>query len=87
MSGTINFWTESFCRESFAVMMIDLIAEKYLLKNGQTLFMSKDTSSKIPTGQMIGEATLDLLEAPLNFQRFEKESKLLLYGFILIHLQ
>ena len=76
MSGKINLWTESYRRECFAVMMIDLIAEKYVFKNGPMLFMSRETRSKIDSKMVIGEASLDLLEAPLNFQRFEKESKL-----------
>ena len=57
-------------------MVLDLIVKKYVFNNGQMLFMSRETRSKIDSKMVIGEASLDLLEAPLNFQRFEKESKL-----------
>ena len=76
MSGTIDFWTESYRRECFAVMMIDLIAEKYVFNNGQMLFMSRETRSKVDSKMIIGEASLDIFDAPLNFYQFDKESKL-----------
>ena len=75
MTGTIDFWTDSHRREPYAVMMIDLIAEKYLLSNGQSVFMSRKTKSRMDSDLFVGDAVLDLLEVPLNFECFEGESK------------
>ena len=75
MTGTIDFWTDSHRREPYAVMMIDLIAEKYRLSNGRCLFMSRKTRSETSSNLVLGEAILDLLESPLNFECFEGESK------------
>ena len=76
MSGTIDFWTDLHQREPFCVMMIALIAEKYLLSDGRHLLVSRKTKSRIDKHLVVGHTpVLDLLESPLNFERFEGESE------------
>ena len=74
-TGTIYFWTDSHRRESYAVMMIDLVAEKYKMVSRRTFFMSRKTKSEIDRNLIVGDAVLDVLETPLNFERFEGESE------------
>ena len=43
VSGTIDFWSNSHCREQYGLFVIDFPAEKYKFENGSALFMSKKT--------------------------------------------
>jgi hypothetical protein len=47
LSGTIDFWTDSHCKQQFGCFVFDMIAEKYDMENGQALFMSRKTKSKL----------------------------------------
>jgi hypothetical protein len=44
LSGTIDFWTDSHRKQQFGCFVVDMIAEKYEMENGQALLMSKTTS-------------------------------------------
>ncbi len=77
MSGSIDFWTDPHRRESYGIMMLDLIAECYHFSSGQKLFMSRKTKSELKNVKFVSnEPFLDHLELPLNFERFDRESKL-----------
>ncbi len=43
LSGTIEFWTDSHRKQQFGCFVVDTIAEKYEMENGQVLFMSRMT--------------------------------------------
>jgi hypothetical protein len=45
LSGTIDFWTDSHCKQQFGGFVVDTIAENYEIENGQVLFMSSMTRS------------------------------------------
>ena len=57
ISSTTDFVTDPHRKESFGVLLLDLVAEKYELRDGRTLFMSRETAKKIN----------DLLLTALNF--------------------
>ena len=46
-SGAIDFWTDSSRREAFGVFVMDVLAEKFHLKDGRSLFMSRETSERV----------------------------------------
>ena len=71
MSGNIDFWTDPHRRESFGVMVLDILAPSYVMDDGQALFMSHETKDKLDEGRFqTGTAILDNLEFPVNFERF-----------------
>jgi hypothetical protein len=47
MSGTIDFWTNPHRKQQVGCFVVDLTAEKYKMKNGMTLFMSRRTKKRI----------------------------------------
>ena len=47
VSGAIDFWTDSVRREAFGVFIMEMLAEKFRLKDGRTLFMSKETAERV----------------------------------------
>jgi hypothetical protein len=53
VSGTIDSWTDSHRREQYRSFVIDFPAEKYELKDGTTLFMSKKTKEGMPDGFLL----------------------------------
>ncbi len=53
VSGTIDFWTDSHCREQYGSFVIDFSAEKYEFENGTALFMSKKTKEGMPDGLLL----------------------------------
>ena len=74
MSGNIDFWTDSHRREQFGAFMIDLLAHKYDMCNGRSVFMSKKTRESLDDGDFIecDDPELSSLSFPLNFERFTK---------------
>ena len=71
MSGTINFWIDHHRKQQFGCFVVDLTAEKYKMKNGMTLFMSRRTNKRIKDELFIsGTPVLDSLEYPMNFEAF-----------------
>ena len=47
ISSTTDFVTDPHRKQSFGVLLLDLVAEKYELRDGRTLFMSRETAKKI----------------------------------------
>lgn len=47
MSLSSDFVTDSVRRESYGVILVELVAEKYELEDGRTLYMSRETADKI----------------------------------------
>lgn len=73
MSGNIDFWTDPHRHECFGAFILDLIAFKYDMKNGLSLFMSDHTKNKLDDSLFVtGKQILSHLEFPLNFERFTK---------------
>lgn len=75
-SGSIDFWTDSHRREQFGAFVVNLVGECYAMENGQDMFMSRETRDKLdPDVFLSGKPVpaLEVLEFPLNFERFQKE--------------
>jgi hypothetical protein len=53
VSGTIDFWTDSYRREQYRSFVIYFPAKKYELEDGTTLFMSKKTKEGMPYGFLL----------------------------------
>jgi hypothetical protein len=73
LSGTIDFWTDSHRKQQFGCFAVDMIAEKYEMENGQTLFMSRVTRSRLQDdifANCCAAPTLASLEYPMNFEMF-----------------
>jgi hypothetical protein len=51
--GTIDFWTVPHRHEQYRSFVIDFPAEKYVLEDGMTLFMSKKTKEGMPDGSLL----------------------------------
>ncbi len=79
LSGTIDFWTDSHCKQQFGCFVVDMIAEKYRMENGQALFMSRMTKSRLWDQDLIfanycAAPMLASLEYPMNFEIFVSTS-------------
>ncbi len=79
LSGTIDFWTDSHRKQQFGCFFVDMIAEKYEMENGQALFMSRVTKSRLRDQDLIfanycAAPTLASLEYPMNFEMFVSTS-------------
>ena len=79
LSGTIDFWTDSHRKQQFGCFVVDMIAEKYEMENGQALFMSRMTKSRHRDQDLIfanycAAPTLASLEYPMNFEMFVSTS-------------
>ena len=79
VSGSIDFYTDSHRKECFGAFVIDLVAEKYQLANGSTLFMSRQTKASLKSNSksnlfLTGTPILSNAELIMNFERFP-ESK------------
>ena len=76
VSGTIDFWTDSHRKQSFGTFVIDVVAEKYELRNGMCLFMSRQTKVSLSNRQksplLTGKPILANSELVLNFEHFVK---------------
>jgi hypothetical protein len=79
MCGSIDFWTEGHHKESYGALVVDMLAEQYDMKNGQSLFMSRETKEKLMNEKLMedsplvtGKPILDHLEYVLNFEHFTK---------------
>jgi hypothetical protein len=73
LSGTIDFWTDSHRKQQFGCFVVDMIAEKYDMENGQALFMSRKTKSILQDdifANCCTAPTLASLEYPMNFEVF-----------------
>ena len=78
MSGNIDFWTDPHRRESFGAFVLDLLASKYVMDDGMTLFMSQETRDKVDDDLFqTGTPILDNLEFPVNFECFPGSKTLL----------
>ena len=47
VSAPIDFWTDSVRRESNSAIVVNMGADRYVLANGQELFMSSQTRNKL----------------------------------------
>ena len=47
VSGAIDFWTDSSRKEAFGVFIMDMLAEKFRLKDGRSLFMSREAADRV----------------------------------------
>ncbi|KAL7514082.1 hypothetical protein ACHAWX_000792 [Stephanocyclus meneghinianus] len=72
ISLTTNFVTDPNHHQSFGVVLLNLVAQKYKLVDGQDLFMSKETADRISDKLQSGFATKALLEYPANMEHFSK---------------
>ena len=73
LSGTIDFWMDSHHKQQFGCFVVDMIAEKYEMENGQALFMSRMTRSRLQDdifANSCAAPTLASLEYPMNFEMF-----------------
>ena len=73
LSGTIDFWTDSHRKQQFGCFVVDMIAEKYDMENGQALFMRRKTKSKLQDDSFANSCAapvLASLEYPMNFEVF-----------------
>ncbi len=77
MCGSIDFWTDEHCKESYGALVVDMLAEQYDMENGQSLFMCWETKEKLMNGKSMEDSPLvtdkpflDHLEYVLNFERF-----------------
>ena len=71
--GTIDFWTDNHRKKSFGTFVIDVVAEKYELCNGMSLFMSRHTKVSLSNCQksplLTGKPILANAEVVLNFEQ------------------
>ena len=79
LSGTIDFWTDSHRKQQFGCFVVDMIAEMYEMENGQAVFMSRMTKSRLWDQDLIfanysAAPTLASLEYPMNFEMFVSTS-------------
>ena len=71
MSGNIDFWLDPHRRQPFGVLVLDLLAFKYDMEHGPTLFVSKETRDVMDDNLFqTGTPILDNLEFPVNFEHF-----------------
>jgi hypothetical protein len=74
MSSTMDFWTDSHCKQQFSCFVIDMILEKYELENGQALLMSRKTRTRLQDHDIFASnpaaPKLASLEYPMNFEMF-----------------
>ncbi len=78
LSGTIDFWTDSCCKQQFGCFVVDMIAEMYEMENEQVLFMSRMTRSRLQDDIFADDCAtpkLGSLEYPMNFERFVSSCK------------
>ncbi len=48
MSASIDFWTDSHRKEQFGAIVVDLVAEQYMVKGlGRYMFMSRATVERL----------------------------------------
>lgn len=70
MSLNLDFWTDPHRKEQYLCMVYDLLAEQYDMADGSSLFMSRETESKLDESNFLRTTpTLANLEYPGNFQR------------------
>jgi hypothetical protein len=50
MCGSIDFWTDDHCKESYGALVVDMLAEQYDMENGPSSFMSQETKEKLMNG-------------------------------------
>jgi hypothetical protein len=78
LSGTIDFWTDSHRKQQFGCCVVDTIAEKYEMENGQVLFMRRMTRSRLQDDIFADDCAtpkLGSLEYPMNFELFVSTCK------------
>ena len=46
LSLSTDFWTDSARKESFGVLVLSMVAEKYRLSDGNMLYMSRETAKR-----------------------------------------
>jgi hypothetical protein len=46
LSISTDFWTDKYRRESYGVLVLSVVAEKYVFNNGRELFMSRETAKR-----------------------------------------
>ena len=73
ISGTIDFWTDPHRRKQYGAFVIDILANKYLLRNGSWKFISNETLGGLSSEILLSKnGKLENLEAVMNFEEFGK---------------
>jgi hypothetical protein len=78
LSGTIDLWTDSHCKQQFCCFVVNTIAEKYEMENGQVLFMSRITRRRLQDDIFADDCAtpkLGSLEYLMNFELFVSTCK------------
>ena len=71
MSVDIDFWTDEHRHEEFGAIMANLLANRYSMEDGESLFTSDATKAKVDSALFVtGKPDLQQLEFPLNFEHF-----------------
>jgi len=72
LSGNIDFWTDGHRHEQFGAITVDVMANRYDMADGESLFMSDATRAKLEDDLFVTrDPSLENLEFPLNFERFD----------------
>ena len=72
MSLNIDFWTDPHQKNGYGCIVVDKMAERYNMMNGQSLFISRETQRKLHSNYFVtGKPLVDHLEYPLNFECFD----------------
>lgn len=70
IGGNIDFWTDPHRRDSFGVLVIDILASSYVMADGHTLFMSNETKDKLDTDIFkTSTPKINNIEFPMSFER------------------
>jgi hypothetical protein len=78
LPGTIDFWMDSHRKQQFGCFVVDTIAEKYEMENGQVLFVSRMSRSRLQDDIFADDCAtskLGCLEYPMNFELFVSTCK------------
>ncbi|KAL7501871.1 hypothetical protein ACHAXN_000457 [Cyclotella atomus] len=71
-SLSTDFVTDLVRRESFGVILTELVAEKFDLEDGRSLHMSKETAGNLSSELLSVHPKLANLEFPINLEKFSK---------------
>ncbi len=73
LNETIDFCTDSHCKQQFGCFVVDMIAKKYELENRQVMVTSRMTRSRLQDEIFADDCAmtkLGSLEYPMNFELF-----------------
>jgi hypothetical protein len=78
LSGTIDFWTDSHHKQQLGCLVVDTIAKKYEMENGQVLFMCRMTRNRLQDDIFADDCATSKLgsfEYSMNFELFVSTCK------------